>query len=85
VDNQTWSVSEDYWHEKKQKNLEINNFIKIEILEKRINTGDNHIKMMGKLLDFATDEEVNDYYYTADKPSKEEETMVNDEESNFII
>lgn len=87
VDNNIWTVSENYFHKEKKESLKVNNFIKIEILEKRINTGDNHIKMMGKLLDFATEQEVNDYYYTADKPSKDddEDKQINDEESNFII
>ena len=37
-------------------------YIKIQITDKRINQGDSQIKVMGKLLDFATDIEIEKYY-----------------------
>ena len=37
-------------------------FIKIEVINKRVNQGDHQIKVIGKILDYATEDEVDKYF-----------------------
>jgi hypothetical protein len=53
------------------------NYVKIQITDKRINQNDSQIKTIGKLLDYATNEEINTYF--GSKIITETNT-----ESNFI-
>ena len=62
--------------------MKINNYIKVEVISKRINQSDHQIKAIGKLLDFANEKEVEDFYGSVildDIESNEEEG------NNFII
>jgi hypothetical protein len=51
-----------------------------------VNQGDSQIKMMGKLLDFATDDEVEKYYGSKIIKTENVDTLNSkSDESNFII
>ena len=69
--------------------MKINNFIKLEVINKRVNQGDHQIKVIGKILDYATEDEVDKYFGSI--INKEEEVQEGDEpsnkeeENNFII
>jgi DNA-directed RNA polymerase subunit E'/Rpb7 len=63
VDQTYWDVSENYTHkQKKNVKLAIENFVCIQIINKRINKNDDQIKVIGKLLDLATEDQVNKYF-----------------------
>ena len=62
VDINTWDIPEGFLNKKNNQKLQVGNYVKIQIINKRVNQGDSQIKMMGKLLDFATDDEVEKYY-----------------------
>ena len=86
VDNNIWDIPEGYVHKKNAKKLAVGNYVKIQILDKRINQGDAQIKIMGKLLDFSSEEETEKYY--GSKIIKNESSNVvatETDESNFII
>ncbi len=86
VESNVWNVSDKFYNKETKTNLLINNFIKVEIINKRVNQGDHQIKVIGKLMDFATEEETKDYYGSI--ISEEfgiEETVEEEEENNFII
>lgn len=85
VNSLIWDVSDKFYNKETKTNLTINNFIKIEIVNKRINQGDHQIKVIGKLMDFATQEETKDYYGSiiSEEFIVEDEPM--EEENNFII
>jgi len=86
VDNNIWDIPEGYVNKKNSKKLTVGDYNKIQIIDKRINQGDTQIKIMGKLLDYATEEEVEKYY--GSKIIKNENTdliATETDESNFII
>jgi hypothetical protein len=76
------------------RKLAAGDFIKIQIIDKRINQNDTQIKSIGKLVDFATPEEVEKYFGTKVVTARVGEQVVlaavnTDEslntESNFIL
>lgn len=85
VDNNIWDIPDGYMHKKSNKKLQVGNYVKIQIMDKRINQNDSQIKIMGKLLDFSTDEEVEKYYGSKIIKNDNLDTMTENEESNFII
>ena len=85
VDNNIWDIPDGYMHKKSNKKLQVGNYVKIQIMDKRINQNDSQIKIMGKLLDFSTDEEVEKYYGSKIIKNDNVDTMTENEESNFII
>lgn len=78
VDGEIWNI-DDFIEKKSKKKLSINSFVKIKILNKRVNQNDHQIKSIGYLLDYATEDEIKKYY--GNITDLEE----GDEESNFII
>ena len=62
IDSKVWDVADNFLHIKSKTNLKDNNYIKVQILNKRINHGDFQIKAIAKLIDFATEKEVKDFY-----------------------
>jgi len=86
IDLNLWNIQENYLNKNNNKKLKPNEYIKIQIIDKRINLYDIQIKAIGKLLDYATDEEVNTYYGTKVEKKKIIENNNNNEEneSNFI-
>ena len=78
VDGEIWNI-DDFIEKKSNKKLSINSFVKIKILNKRVNQNDHQIKSIGYLMDYATEDEIKKYY--GNITDLEEEN----EESNFII
>jgi hypothetical protein len=86
IDNNTWDIPEGLLNKKNNKKLQVGNYVKIQIVDKRINQGDSQIKIIGKLSDFATDEEVEKYYGSKIIKSENVDTVNTEtDESNFII
>jgi DNA-directed RNA polymerase subunit E'/Rpb7 len=87
VDTIIWDIPENYNHRKTNKKLVIGNFVKIQITNKRINQGDSQIKIMGNLQDFATNEEVEQYYGSKiiKTETQTQEENVEQNETNFIV
>jgi len=87
VESNVWNVSDKFFNKETKTNLMVNNFIKIEIINKRVNQGDHQIKVIGKLIDFATEQETKDYYGSiiSDEFESEPKNDQVEEENNFII
>lgn len=81
IDNMYWNVSDNFTN-KTNKNikLKIGDFVLIQIINKRINTGDSQIKTIGKLLDLANEKQIDDFYTANNKIN-----IIENSESNFII
>jgi DNA-directed RNA polymerase subunit E'/Rpb7 len=78
IDTTYWNHVDNFTHvEQKNTKLEIGNFVCVKILNKRINKGDTQIKTIGKLLNLATELEVNTFF--GSKIIDE-----NNEESNYL-
>jgi DNA-directed RNA polymerase subunit E'/Rpb7 len=89
VDATVWEIPEGYMNKNTNKKLLVGDYVKIQVLNKRINMNDNNIKAIGKLLDFATEDEVEKYFGSKIVPtgSNTKSDISNNEltESNFII
>jgi DNA-directed RNA polymerase subunit E'/Rpb7 len=62
IDLDVWDIYDHFLHKKTKEVLKVNSFVKVEVIKARINQLDYQIKVIGKLLDFATEDEVNKYY-----------------------
>lgn len=77
ISDEFWKVNNNIITNNNNKNqLKENNLVKILILNKRINANSKKINLIGKLQDFATNDEIKKYYKKVEK--KEEN------KSNFI-
>jgi DNA-directed RNA polymerase subunit E'/Rpb7 len=90
VDTKIWDISDKFLNKKDKVNLKLNNYIKIQIVNKRINQGDHQIKVIGNLLDFATEDEVSNYYgsiISTDENTETDDINESDDinEDNYII
>ena len=91
VDTNYWEIIDGYKNKKSNKKLVTEDFIKIQITDKRINQNDNQIKSIGKLNEPATEEEVTQFFGSnINKPTENSalgsENVDNSEtESNYII
>jgi len=86
VDNNTWDIPDGFMNKKNNQKLQVGNYVKIQVIDKRINQGDSQIKIMGKLVDFATDEEVEKFYGSKIIKTENVDTLNTEtDESNFII
>jgi DNA-directed RNA polymerase subunit E'/Rpb7 len=86
IDNNTWDIPEGFLNKKNNQKLQVGNYVKIQVMDKRINQGDSQIKIMGKLVDFATDDEVEKYYGSKIVKTETVDTLHTEtDESNFII
>ena len=87
VDNNVWDVTDKFLHRGDKSNLKANQFIKIEVINKRINQGDHQIKVIGKLLEFAKENEIEKFFGSVIiKEEDVSDVNANDEdENNFII
>jgi DNA-directed RNA polymerase subunit E'/Rpb7 len=88
VDNNIWEIIDGY--KNKNKKLTTDDFVKIQITDKRINQNDNQIKSIGKLIDFASEEDVKQYFGSKIIKNTDTETEIiientEETESNFII
>jgi DNA-directed RNA polymerase subunit E'/Rpb7 len=64
VDTNTWDIADNYLNKNAKRKLLAGDYIKIHIMDKRINQNDTQIKAIGKLIDFATPEEVDKFFGT---------------------
>ena len=62
INQNNWNITSGYVNTKNNKELENDDFIKVNILKKRINQNDLQIKTIGSLEDYPTDEEREKYY-----------------------
>jgi len=62
VDTNIWDIPDGYMNKLKLRKLTTGDYVKIQIVDKRINQNDTQIKAIGKLLDFATLDEVDKYF-----------------------
>lgn len=95
VDTNLWDTSDGYKHNNRK--LLNEDYIKIQITDKRINQNDDQIKSIGKLINFALPEEVEKYFGSKIIKNTDNEfenalldvntdnDTKNDTESNFII
>lgn len=62
INEENWTKSESYYDKKTKKKLDVGMYVKIRILSKRINYNDTQIKIIGEMLDFASDDEISNYF-----------------------
>ena len=94
IDTNNWDIPEGYLNKLNKKKLQRDDFVKIQIMDKRINQNDSQIKSIGKLIDFASSEDVEKYFGSKIVSEKTTEDMkVNQQDSlntyetetNYII
>lgn len=87
IDTNIWDIMDGYMNKTTQVKLMAGDYIKIQVIEKRINMNDTQIKSFGRLLDIATEEEVEKYFGSKVVNDKLTSVVTTDEntESNFII
>ena len=64
VDLNTWNITDGYINKETKRKLQPFDYILIQIWDKRINRNELQIKTIGKLLNYASDEDVNKYFKT---------------------
>ena len=89
VDTNLWEIIDGYKNKKNNKKLLTDDFVKIQITNKLINKNDLKIKSIGKLIEFATEEEVTQFFGSKINKIIDTETEIvientEDTESNFI-
>jgi DNA-directed RNA polymerase subunit E'/Rpb7 len=62
VDTTIWNISDNYLNKNNKKKLAIGDYVIINILNRKINENDIRINALGKLLDYATPEEVKTFF-----------------------
>lgn len=100
VDNNIWDIPDGYLNRLTKKKLISGDYVKIHVVNKRINQNDVQIKAIGKLLDLATEKEVEQYFgakIVSNKVVSDNEINIDSEtlesvnsneensESNFIL
>lgn len=85
IDTSVWDILENFKHKNKEnEKLKIGDYVLVQILNKRINSRDTQIKTICKLLDFASENQVKDYFIN----NNDEFINVNtneEDQTNFII
>jgi DNA-directed RNA polymerase subunit E'/Rpb7 len=85
IDTSVWDILENFKHKNKaNEKLKIGDYVLVQILNKRINSRDTQIKTICKLLDFASESQVKDYFIN----NNDEFISVNtndEDQTNFII
>ena len=81
IDDNIWDSYDNFIHKKSKELLKVNSFVKIEVVNARINQLDYQIKVIGKLVDFATDNEVKNYFgnIIEDEPLQPENNLNEDQ------
>lgn len=75
IDSLLWDISNEFTHKKRKTILKPNDYVKILIEKTKINQGDIQIKCIGRLNDYADEEEINKYFGS----------VITTTESNFIL
>ncbi len=80
-----WNTVDNFSYKSNPKiKLNIGDFVLVQIVNKRINTGDIQIKTIGKLLDLATPEQINKLFITNNEIIESTTVDETNDESNFI-
>jgi len=93
IDTNNWDIPEGYLNKLNKKKLQREDFVKIQIIDKRINQNDSQIKSIGKLIDFASSEDVEKYFGNKivldksieDGKVNQDSINTNEVETNYII
>jgi len=91
IDKNNWKIFDNNLINKKSdKELKINDFVKVMISNKKVNKDDWQIKAIGILNDFATKKEIENFYGTIIEEKSEEKSEENEndninDDDNFII
>ena len=90
ISSNLYNVTNEFVHIKSKKKLSAKQYIKVLILNKKINNGDTQINAIGKLLDLPNDKEITKYFgnsvvLTKEKLVGDEVKVENKEESNYIM
>ena len=91
ISTNLYNVTNEFIHIQSKKKLSANQYVKVLILNKKINNGDSQINAIGKLLDLPSDKEVSKYFGNTVVIAKQnventnEEIQPKQEESNFIM
>lgn len=91
IDTNIWDIPEGYFNKLLKRKLVSGDYVKIQIIDKRINQNDSQIKAIGKLLDLATPEETEKYFgskVVSETKTEQIESANTEEasvESNFIL
>ena len=90
IDTQYWDILENFKYKNPNNEEKINNeklkigdYILVQILNKRINNHDTQIKTICKLLDFANEDQIKDYFQNNNIISVNTNEYV--DQANFII
>lgn len=63
IDTNIWDIENKYTNILSNTKLKINDFVKVKIINKRINNNEEQIIAIGQLCDFPTNEEIQNFYY----------------------
>ena len=90
ISTNIYNVTNDFVHIESKKKLSAKQYIKVLILNKKINNGDTQINAIGRLLDLPSEKEITKYFgnsvvLTKEKSAEDEVKVENKEESNFIM
>ena len=88
INSQIWNISNEFTHKKNNTILKPNDYVKILIEKTKINQGDIQIKCIGRLLEYANEEDVAKYYGSNENSSSTQSFEIlesNKTESNFIL
>ena len=93
IDSNYWEIIDGYKNKNNNKKLVTEEFVKIQITHKRNNKNDNQINTIGKLVDYATEDEIKNFFGSKinknndlEQSIQDTDTIENNEiESNFII
>ena len=62
IDSTKWDISEYIYNKETKIKYSVNSYIKIQIIDKRINQNDTQIKSIGVLSDIPTELEIEKFY-----------------------
>ena len=77
IDSNIWNASNEFILKKEGTKLKIEDYVKIFIEKKKVSLNNTKIKCIGKLFNFATPEEVREYFGNS--------IIENNESNNFIL
>jgi DNA-directed RNA polymerase subunit E'/Rpb7 len=84
IDNNYWELTDNYYNKQTKNKIETNQYVKIHILNTRINQGDAQIKAIGRLLDIPTKMEITQFY-GSNIPNENNDENTNNSNTSFII
>lgn len=86
IDTTIWDILENFKHKHKEnEKLKIGDYVLVQILNKRINNHDTQIKTICKLLDFADENQVKNYFENNNDNIISINTNEYVDQTNFII